>query len=48
MAWVNKVKQLLRGFLSTHDSKYIITHDGKKIMVINSGFVNKLKSITGF
>jgi len=48
MAWLNRVKQLLLGFLSTHDSKYIVTNDGKKIVVVNKSFVNRLKSITSF
>ena len=32
MAWINRIKQILVGFLSTHDNKYIITDTGKKII----------------
>jgi hypothetical protein len=47
MAWINRLKQLLLGFLSA-DNKYIVTHDGKKIAVINRSFVNRTKATTSF
>jgi len=46
--WINKIKQLLIGFLSTHDDKYIITEDGKKIVMFDFSFTNKSKSVTSF
>jgi hypothetical protein len=48
VAWVNKLKQLLIGYLSTHDHKYIITDEGKKIIALNARFRNKTKAPSSF
>ena len=46
--WINKIKQILIGFLSTHDNKYIITDTGKKIIGWNYSFGLKTKATTIF
>ena len=46
MAWINRIKQILVGFLSTHDNKYIITDTGKKIIGWNYSFGLKTKATT--
>ncbi len=48
MAWINRIKQILVGFLSTHDNKYIITDTGKKIIGWNYSFGLKTKATTIF
>lgn len=46
--WFNKIKQLLIGFLATHDRKYIVTNEGKKILLFDFSFINKNKAATSF
>jgi len=48
MAWINKLKQLLLGFLSTHDDKYLITDTGLKLVAFDYTFQNAVKSPTTF
>jgi len=44
--WIRKARQIISSFLSTHDSKYIITDTNKKILITNSNFIHKSKSHT--
>ena len=46
--WINKIKQILIGFLSTHDNKYIITDTGKKIIGWDYSFGIKIPANTSF
>lgn len=46
--WIRKIKQLLIGFLSTEDDKYIITDKGLKLVAFDRSFINSIKSITSF
>lgn len=46
--WINKIKQILVGFLSTHDNKYIITDTGKKLIAWNYSFGIKIPANTSF
>jgi len=46
--WINKLKQLLIGFLGTHDNKYIITDKGLKIIIFDRSFLQSLKTATSF
>jgi hypothetical protein len=46
--WINKLKQILLGFLSTHDNKYIITDTGLKLVAFDYTFQNAVKSSTTF
>ena len=48
MSWLNKIRQILIGFLSTQDNKYIITDTGKKLIGWNYSFQNKIKATTIF
>lgn len=48
MSWINKIKQLLLGFLSTHDGKYIITDTGKKLVAFDYTFRNAILKATTF
>lgn len=47
-SWINKIKQLLLGFLATHDNKYIITDTGKKLIAFDYSFSNAVKNDTSF
>ena len=48
MAWINKIKQMLIGFLSTEDNRYIITDTGKKILCFDYHFNEAIKTDTVF
>lgn len=48
MSWINKIKQLLLGFLSTHDGKYIVTDQGKKLVAFDYTFRNAILKATSF
>lgn len=44
MSWINKIKQLLSGFLSSQDDKYITTEDGLKLWIKDNSWINKTKN----
>jgi hypothetical protein len=44
MSWINKIKQLLNGFLSSQDDKYITTEDGLKLWITDLNWTNKSKN----
>jgi len=46
--WINKIKQLLIGFLSTQDGKYIVTDQGLKLVAFDRSFINSIKVVTSF
>lgn len=46
--WINRIKQLLLGFLATHDNKYLITDTGKKLVAFDFTFKNATKNTTSF
>lgn len=46
--WINKIKQMLIGFLSTEDSKYIVTDEGKKILCFDYHFNEAIRASTVF
>lgn len=48
MSWINKIKQLLLGFLSTHDGKYIVTGQGKKLVAFDYTFRNAILKATNY
>jgi len=48
MNWINKLKQILVGFLSTHDGKYLITDKGLKLVAFDKSYIDEIKSITSF
>lgn len=43
MTWIAKVRTFTgRFFLGTHDAKFVVTHDNKKILLFeNAGFTSK-------
>ncbi len=46
--WINKIKQMLIGFLSTEDNKYIVTDEGKKILCFDYHFGEAIRADTIF
>lgn len=46
--WLRKVKQLLLGFLATHDDKYLVTETGLKLVAFDYTFKKATKSVTSY
>lgn len=46
--WIKKAKSFLVYFWGTHDDKYIVNEDGKKIVFLDRSFKQKDKNITNW
>lgn len=44
MSFIDKVKEIVSGFLATENSKYITTEGGLKIMILDRGFRDRSKN----
>jgi len=46
MSWINRLKKLALYFWGTHDNKYVVDHEGRKIIFFDNRFSNIKKNIT--
>jgi hypothetical protein len=47
MSFIDKVKDIVSGFLATENSKYITTQDGLKLFIFDKTFVDKQANTGG-
>lgn len=46
--WLNKVKNILLGYLATHEDDYLVTHDGMKLLAFDRRWQPKSRATTVF
>ncbi len=47
-SWGNKLKNLLIYFWGTHDDKYVVDHEGRKIVFLDNSYTNKTKKTSSW
>jgi len=46
MSFIDKIKEIISGFLATQSNQYITTESGLKIMILDKGFNDRSKDDT--
>ncbi len=46
--WADRVRKFLMYFWGTHDKKYVIDHEGRKIVFLDNSYTNKARNTSSW